>query len=186
MSTATFAIESTLGLLAFWLFTFYFWRPYRLAAFRDHVFSLRDRLFLCAASGAVRFDDPAYTMLRFRMNVVLRYAHEFTLARLAVALFSESRTPSLDKLNWERSLESLAPEVRSQLRHFDETLAVAILHLAIFRSFFLYLLLRPVMQFVKKPERIERIPSVVIGVEKLERGALEEEERRDCDEPVFV
>jgi hypothetical protein len=101
----TVALESAVGLLILWVFVFIFWKDYCLDIFRDHIFTLRDDLFLYAAHGNISFEHPAYRMLRERMNLSLRFAHEFTLTRffLALKLPSSSllKKPALDALGSE-------------------------------------------------------------------------------------
>jgi hypothetical protein len=58
--------------------------PYRLDLLRHRLFLLRNELFMFAAEGGISFDDPAYCMLRSRINAIIRYAHTFTLARVLV------------------------------------------------------------------------------------------------------
>jgi len=179
MSSAYIAIHSAFGLMLLWVFVFYFWRDYRVDAFRDHVFSIRDRLFLFAARGGVSFDDPAYTCLRYRMNVVLRYAHRFTLTGFFVTLLHPSRFPSFDRTRWEGALKANAdPDTCERLREFDTILSIAILQLMLYRSFLLYLLLRPILRFVEPREVMRSSPNVVSSVEQVEAEALEEEARR--------
>ena len=179
MSLNIVALQSALGLLALWVFVFYFWRDYRTDAFRDHVFDIRERLFLFAARGGVNFDDPAYTILRHRMNVVLRYAHAYTLLRFLSANLRPSRTRSPEQIKWERAVEALtSEETKKKLREFDTVLAIAILQLMIYRSFFLYLVTRPFAPFVKMRTVFDNRPTVAASVEQVESETLEEDRKR--------
>jgi hypothetical protein len=56
----------------------------RLLAFRQEMFEIRDELFDYAAAGNIRFNDPAYRLLRQSMNGFIRYAHELTFFRLCM------------------------------------------------------------------------------------------------------
>ncbi len=185
------AIQTALGLLGLWFFVFYFWRDYRVDAFRDHVFSIRERLFLYAAQGGVSFSDPAYTILRYRMNVVLRYAHQFSLTRFLLAVIHPSPARNSEHARFEMALQRLSSDAtRAKLREFNTILAIGILQFMVYRSFFLYLLVRPIMPFVPTRKVINRSPNVVSGVEQVESGALQEEEAKkhpdDCDVAVVA
>ena len=140
-----------------------------------------------AANGGVSFYHPAYTMLRYRMNVVLRYAHEFTLFRvLAITVFQRLPKEIPDRAKWEAAVETLPSEAKEKLREFNTILAIAILQLMIYRSFFLYLIVRPIMPFVRTRDVLQYNPTVVTRVEQLESEALEEEKAQRHDEPVTV
>jgi hypothetical protein len=55
---------------------------YRLDAYRQQMFALRDELFDFAADGNISFNDPAYRLLRDQMNATIRFGHNLTLYRL--------------------------------------------------------------------------------------------------------
>src|ERR1700682_1355645 len=95
------ALKSIIGLFALWLFVYYLWRDYRLDAFRDDVFARRDQIFVFAAKGNIKFDHPAYTILRNRMNVLLRYGHAFTLTRLLLIRISHPLVKNDLMEKWE-------------------------------------------------------------------------------------
>jgi hypothetical protein len=181
------ALQSSILLLLLWFFLNYLWRDYRIDAFRDHLFGARQRLFMFAANGGVSFDHPAYTMLRYRMNVVLRYAHEFTLSRaITVAIFQRAPKAAPERARWEAAVESLPIEVQKQLREFNTVLAIAILQLMVYRSFFLYLMVRPIIPFVQTREVLRKSPTVVTRVEQLESQAVEDENAHRNGEPLAV
>lgn len=177
---AAIALKSIASLSVLWFFIVYLWRDYRLDSFRDHVFSIRDRLFLYAANGNVDFEDPAYGLLRDRMNVVLRYAHEFTLTRMFIILATHDRTKSTAIVKWEQAVEALREPTRSKVKEFNTCFAVAVLQHMVFGSFFLYVVLRPLMLFLN-PFQVREVaerPQLVSGVEGLESDALEQDARR--------
>lgn len=187
METYFIALKSSLLLLAWWFFLTYFWRDYRIDAFRDHVFGIRHRLFMFAANGSVSFSHPAYTMLRYRMNVVLRYAHLFTLFRLSAALLVFRRPKkSQEMAAWEKYVDALPHEAAMQLREFDIILAIAILQLMVFRSFLLYVIFRPFMRFIPTRLVIRKTPTVKMQVEQLESEALEEDNQRRADRDLVT
>jgi hypothetical protein len=167
-------LKSALGLAGLWIFLFYFWRDYRLDAFREHVFSLRDRLFLFAAQDGISFEHQAYKILRDRANIALRYAHEFTLTRMALVMCYPFRNQKSEAQKWMEAVNAIqSKETRLCLEEFNAVLAVAIFQLIIYRSFFRYLLIRPFMTLAE-PRRILRHPDVVQVVERLESEAIKE------------
>jgi hypothetical protein len=185
MSPEILVFKSALGLAGLWLFLFYFWQDYRLDAFREHVFSLRDRLFLFAAEGGISFEDRAYKILRDRTNIALRYAHEFTLTRMALIMCYPFRNQKSEAQKWMEAVQAIgSEETRQCLEEFNAVLAVAILQLIIYRSFFRYLLVRPFMTMLQIRGLLRR-PEVVQGVEQLESEAIKEA-RADDRELVAV
>ncbi len=96
---------------------------YRLVAFRQEMFSLRDELFDYAAAGNIRFNDPAYRLLRQSMNGYIRYAHQLTFFRLFVSLVERRALGVEDTKDWhdkwQNSLTSIKnEEIRDRLRDF--------------------------------------------------------------------
>jgi len=96
------------------------WSEYRVDAFRDDLFALRDELFDRAALGIVSFSHPAYVMLRTGINSVIRFAHRVTLFWL-VEMWIFPPDPKNKILTeyvakWENSLADLSPEAKRTLR----------------------------------------------------------------------
>jgi len=177
-TTVILALKSVLGLMLIWVFVFYFWKDYCLDTFREDVFTIRDDLFLYAADGNVSFDDPAYTLLRGRLNLSLRYAHELTLARFVLALRILSRVPNPETAALEQALKSLPPDVAIALTQFRSRFVDAFIKYVTLRSFFLYLVVIFVQVFGGFKQTIRRyvFPKVEQGIESLESEAKEEEE----------
>lgn len=185
-TTIILALKSALGLLGIWLFVFFFWKDYCLDSFREDVFAVRDELFLYAADGNVSFEDPAYGILRDRLNVALRYAHEFTLLRFVLAIVVLSKVPNPDTVAWEKALALLPLNVRESLTQYQNTFVLAFLKYVTLRSFFLYIavLLVTVLGVFKQAAKRYIFPKVVVGVQRLESEALEEETRNRSGLPV--
>lgn len=57
-------------------------RGYRVDALRHRLFVLRDELFNHALSSELSFGNPAYIVLRRRINRMLRFAHRISFARV--------------------------------------------------------------------------------------------------------
>jgi hypothetical protein len=171
------AIRSVLALFALWIAVYYLWRDFRNDAFREDIFSVRDQMFLYAALGNVSFDHPAYTILRNRMNGLLRHGHEFTLTRMFLILLTHGGDLKNESVvRWEAAVEELPAETQARMREFNVCVAIFVLQHVIFFSFFRYMALRPLMFLVKVRKVIES-PRVASGVERLESETLEQEAR---------
>lgn len=171
------AIRSVLALFALWIVIYYLWPDFRRDAFREDIFSIRDEMFMYAAEGNISFDDPAYTILRNRMNGILRHGHEFTLTRMALIMMTHGDAKPKELILWEAAMEKLPASVQDQMRDFNVRVAIFVLQHVVFYSFFRYIVVRPIMFFVKVHRVIES-PAVASGVERLESETLEWEERR--------
>src|ERR1700722_11214716 len=188
MNTPYIVLKSVLALAGLWVFIFYFWRDYRIDSFREQVFSIRDRLFLYAADSEFGFDSPAYKMLRNRMNVVLRYAHEFTMNRfLFFLIFRRSNRPS-EVWNLDQAIEAVRSQrEREKLQEFNLILAFAIFQFIVYQSFCLYLITRPIVGLsqmllhVDYRQAMQNRPELAGSVERLESDAMEDAQREDCE-----
>ena len=70
-------VSIALCVLVFWC-----WHRYRVDALRHRLFVLRDELFDYALRSGLAFDDPAYVILRSRINRTLRFAHKISFPRV--------------------------------------------------------------------------------------------------------
>lgn len=184
---AEIVLKSVLGLAGLWFFLTYFWRGYRIDALRDELFFMRDKLFMYAAEGNLDFENPAYSILRERMNALIRYAHEFTLTKLLIALVMIKRDKEYWQreqypwiVKWQESVKQLPEQAQTVMNNFNESLTFAMLKHMVYRSFFRYLVVRPLAPFVRVNVRSEVVnnPQVVSGVERVESDALEQDARR--------
>lgn len=166
--------ESLLGLLGLWIALFYLWRDFRNDAYREDIFTVRDEMFLYAADGNISFDDPAYTLLRARMNGLLRHGHELTLTRLFIvlAVCRDARNESFEA--WRRTVEQLPVETRKRVIDFNLRVNIFVFQHLLYVSFFRYLLFRPLMSGIRVRDVMER-PHVVTTVQRLESATLDEE-----------
>ena len=111
-----------------------FWcrRKYRVDALRHRLFVCRDQLFSLALDGALDFNDPAYVMLRRKINNMIRFAHKVNLVR-AVVLVRLCRGAAFDRRNeilrreWDSAVSALPNEsVRHQVRAIHESMLVEV------------------------------------------------------------
>lgn len=90
--------------------------------FRTAIFSIRNELFDYAAEGNIRFDHPAYGMLRSITNGFVRVAHTVHLTRFAYLVLIESRTvaPGAEQFetDWRTALDSLPEPARDQMNAY--------------------------------------------------------------------
>lgn len=110
--------------LAMWsIFLFNVVPEYRLDAFRQKMFSVRDDLFDFAAAGNIGFSDPAYILLRRQMNGFIRYGHQLTVFRLLMSKLLNLASGESNRTEWHDAwsvaLENLhSDDVRARLKAF--------------------------------------------------------------------
>jgi hypothetical protein len=127
MSETITATHLSIALFALWFLYFFGWREHRLDSFRRRLFEVRDGLFDYASSGAIGFDDPAYTTLRSIANGMIRFAHQITFTRVLV-LVGFSDIPRHGRMEaWMKDVESRPPDVREKLLKAHSEMAKAIL-----------------------------------------------------------
>jgi hypothetical protein len=169
-------LNSVLALFALWIAVYYLWPDFRNDTFREDIFSVRDAMFLYAAQGNISFDDPAYTILRERMNGLLRHGHELTLTRMALILATHSMVKPEVLTRWEAAVEELPKQAQVKMKEFNVCVVIYVLQHVVFYSFFRYIALRPLMFFVSLRKVVES-PKVASGVESLENESLERDAR---------
>src|SRR5579862_721949 len=86
------------------------WDSYRVAAVRQDLFELRDALFDVAREHPFLFRHAAYTRLRYKINISIRFAHKFTMTRLLVTLWVR-QVATLPKDDWPETISNLSPEI---------------------------------------------------------------------------
>lgn len=74
-----FSLISIAGLL---YLIFWRYKAYRIDAFRQDIFEIRDELFEYAKNHKISFNHPAYGTLRSLMNGFIRFGHQVTFPRL--------------------------------------------------------------------------------------------------------
>src|SRR5580693_3775608 len=116
---AHIALRTLLALLALWFAVYYLWRDFRHDAFREDIFAVRDGMFLYAAEGNISFQHPAYTIVRDRMNGLLRHAYELTLTRMVLVLLTHRTANTNAAARWESTLTDLPPETQACMREFN-------------------------------------------------------------------
>jgi hypothetical protein len=122
-------IRIGVGLLALWLLYLAAWSSYKVDAFRQRLFDLRSDLFDYAVESGLPFDDPAYGLLRHRINRIIRWADQFTAMHfLIIALVVRADEPMpRPHTEWVAALERVkSDEVRARLRSFENRLAAII------------------------------------------------------------
>jgi hypothetical protein len=95
---------------------------YRADNLRDHLFALRDEMFLYALDHGIA-ETPAHEKLRLMMNSLIRYAHRVSLARLMLLEISRrvlKLKPSLPAtyIEWVEAVKALPPDEAERMREF--------------------------------------------------------------------
>jgi len=111
--------------------------------------------------------------------VIIRYAHVFTLPRLMLASATLVEADRSDSAKFSELLQSVPSEsVRKDLEKFNRVIAIAIMKNMFYRSFALYLLLRPIaLIFGSSDDDLDSwtvAKPLIPPVEQLEDDAIEE------------
>jgi hypothetical protein len=167
--------QSILALLALWFGINYLWRDFRYDSFREDIFSLRDELFLYAAKANIDFNEPAYTILRKRMNALLRHGHDLTMMRMILLLITHKDVDDPHLRRWEEAIRELPPSVKHDLTMYSMRTAIFVLQNVVYCSFFRYLIVRPLLSFVEI-HRVIETPAVASGVQILESETIRDED----------
>jgi hypothetical protein len=113
-----------------WLLFYFGIRPYRLDHVRFQLFTLRNELFLLAANGRVKFDDPAYLLLRNRINALIRFAHIITAGRIMfIGICERSMVDQMAKQTqqrWEAALGNLRGNERKAIEGLNSRIHLLI------------------------------------------------------------
>lgn len=113
------------------------WRSYRIDALRHRFFVLRDELFDYAMEGNLSFQNPAYAILRRRVDNLLRFAHKIAFTRVLLFLFfrgkaMDAETAAAREREWVSALEQLPGAQRKRIEEIHERVLSDILkHMAL-------------------------------------------------------
>lgn len=127
-----------LGLL--WILFFWMYRSYRLDAFRQELFAIRDELFDLASAGEIGFDDRVYQMLRGSLNWNIQFGHKTGFLDLVCHYIfvgkNEYEDAQVSKYceAWKTAVESLTPESRKKVEALRSRSHVAVFKQIIFTS----------------------------------------------------
>ena len=183
MSIIVNASHLVISLFALWFLYFYCWREHRIDTYRQRLFSVRDGLFDYAASGAISFDDPAYTTLRDLSNGLIRFAHRLTFTRVLIIWFFGRFSPTNRMEAWMGDVKSRPAEVRDRLVKAHEQIAKAsLLHVVAWSPLaWICVLVGLVSRLLRIGLRIEIVhaPKEISAV--LEQEALEQSSLVDDD-----
>lgn len=155
---------------------------YRIDAFREQIFALREELFELASSGQLPFDAPAYGMLRTTMNGFIRYGHRVNVVSflIFVALVPEEQRSAFASdtplVKLPDALASLAPETREALELLRHRMQFAVLEQLLFGSPLFVLgvaLLLPLVLIRRASKHV--VTQLVSGVFRRFETRLEEE-----------
>ncbi len=118
--------------IVLWVMFFTLHRKYHVALTRQKLFVIRANLFNAALEGKLKFDDPAYELVRQALNGMIRFTHNLSFLRwFAIVIVNRYVHKNLvEHFNeqFSRSLESLTIDQKQLLLR-----ALADAHLQIFR-----------------------------------------------------
>src|SRR5438876_10530845 len=104
-------VQSLLSLIVLVFIMFVWWPAQRMDLFRQQMFALRDELFDFALDEKIKFDDPAYTLLRHLINGFIRYAHNLTPYRTLMSFLRWKCTSQEPIKGWSVSWEHALSKV---------------------------------------------------------------------------
>lgn len=120
---------------AIWYLYFWLYKECTVDCFRQDVFELRDKLFDEAQKGLIKFDHPAYCLLRRTMNGTIRYSHKVSILHMIFIAFLfkkrevEKQNFSFDK-KFEVAISSENEKTRKKLLEYRKELQkITLLHL---------------------------------------------------------
>lgn len=105
--------------IALWVMFFTLHRNYHIALTRQKLFVIRARLFNAALDGKLKFDDPAYELVRQALNGMIRFTHNLSFLRwFAIVLVNRYVHKNLvEHFNeqFNRSIENLTNDQKQLL-----------------------------------------------------------------------
>lgn len=129
IANTCFSLVSIAGILCL-LFNQY--KNYRIDAFRQDIFEIRDELFEYAKNGNIGFRHPAYGALRSLMNGFIRFGHQISILRLLITIIILKHDLEKDSVSfsakWANSTKDLKPNVK-----LDMCLILQKVHFSVFK-----------------------------------------------------
>jgi hypothetical protein len=185
MNAIVSALHLMISLFALWFLYFFCWREHRIDTYRQRLFAIRDELFDYAASGAIKFDDPAYTTLRDLSNGLIRFAHRMTFTRVLANWFF-GKVPRTNHMEtWMVDVNNRPAGVRDKLLKAHTQIANASVFYVVAWSPFawIYVLCGVVSRLLRvglsiKIGHTPRELSSVLEQEALEQSSLNEDDER--------
>lgn len=109
------AMLSVVSLAIVWFLVSNAWPSYRLAAFRQDLFDVRDVLFDVGSARPELFKHPSYRMLRNRINITIRFGHKFTTTRFAITMLLLKKRKISVTEDWLPTLQGLPKDAQTNL-----------------------------------------------------------------------
>lgn len=104
-------LMSGLLLVALWWLYFVEYKRYRCDRTRQELFTIRDELFMKAASGLIPFNSPAYCITRSTLNGMIRFTHELGIMKTVMIYFINKRYESADTNRYVSKLNAAVNEL---------------------------------------------------------------------------
>lgn len=177
MTPAEVAAENLLTLICLallYLIVFVLYPKYRVDALRHRLFVMRGELFDYSIANGLPFDDPAYGMLRSRINSMLRFAHKISIARCllltaAIRWFSCPEMIADRDRRWQEALGRVAvPEHRRKIVELHEQVLLTVGRHTVLGSIYSILQMANVASFSQLQQRynqflMDRVLMVEVG-----------------------
>ena len=128
-------LTGVVGLISLYVAYSWGWKRALVSMYRQDLFTIRDQMFIDAASGKLDFNDPGYGMLRIVMQQAISHCDQiswFQLAFLRVFVWKSVRPKQTTLGKLEHYLEQMKDRPQAQLlrSHLDEFERLSVLHTA--------------------------------------------------------
>lgn len=108
----------------------HYYKKYRVDAYRQEIFQIRDDLFNFAAEGGINFDHPAYAMVRTYLNGTIRFTERLSIVKMVTASIVLKKHASHFEKDIENRLKGLTESQKKAISTaLDTAIAKTILYL---------------------------------------------------------
>lgn len=143
-------ITLAISFAGLWVLFFWLYREYRVDRFRQHIFALRNELFLYAADGGIPFDHPSYAFVRRNLNGMLRFGHHLTISWFLARVVMDTIWPTPEPMKEfvrerQHRLESLEGERKAALNGIWQRAHIRVVEHMVLSSPIFWVMVLPVL-----------------------------------------
>lgn len=123
MSTYVNMVVSLFSLMSLFIIVFWLYRDYRVDAFRQQMFVIRDEFFDASLKSGISFTSPAYGLTRSTMNGFIRFGHRMGLLQtVACVLMVRKKIDQLGgtySAKLEKAMGDLSKEQQEIIKDYN-------------------------------------------------------------------
>lgn len=171
-------ITSLISMLFIAILVFWLYRDYRVDAFRQGLFKIRDEFFDEAASSNISFEAPAYGMIRGGINGYIRFAHRINIFQFLMFLAIYDKKSNVNTVKFSDRFEDAIKNLPNSEKDIYKTYYIKmnfllIEHLVISSPFLMLTLVAPIFFFIAIKNHVkETITIFKTQLDKIEIAAL--------------